>query len=101
MGPFFEAQASDGANVGVIIRRELARTRISHRTLVFGRSVWILTMTQSCASAAKLRAAGPFSQSASMPCSNTASRRLGSSIQQSAEKPARAPNREKMLFPGP
>jgi hypothetical protein len=31
-----------------------------------------LTMMQSCASAAKLRAAGPFSQSASAPCSNTA-----------------------------
>ena len=32
--------------------------------LVCGRSVWILTMMQSCASAAKLRAAGPFSPSA-------------------------------------
>src|SRR5258708_7755853 len=30
------------------------------------RSVWILTMMQSCASAAKLRAAGPFSPSASV-----------------------------------
>jgi len=29
-------------------------------------SVWILTMMQSCASAAKLRAAGPFSLSASV-----------------------------------
>jgi hypothetical protein len=28
----------------------------------------ILTMMQSCASAAKLRAAGPFSSSASVPC---------------------------------
>jgi len=27
-------------------------------------------------------------------------RHLGSSIRQSAEKPAQAPNREKMLFPG-
>src|SRR6201988_5289383 len=35
--------------------------------LVCGRSVWILTMMQSCASAAKLRAAGPFSLSASVP----------------------------------
>src|SRR6516162_738368 len=35
--------------------------------LVYGRSVWILTMMQSCASAAKLRAAGPFSPSASVP----------------------------------
>ena len=32
--------------------------------LVCGRSVWILTMMQSCASAAKLRAAGPFFRSA-------------------------------------
>jgi hypothetical protein len=53
----------------------------------------ILTMMQSCASAAKLRAAGPFCRSASVPCSNTASRHLGSSIRQSAEKPARAPSR--------
>ena len=55
----------------------------SRRKLVCGRSVWILTMMQSCASAAKLRAAGPFSQSASVPCSNTASRHLGSSTRQS------------------
>src|SRR5436190_19941788 len=32
----------------------------SCRRLVYGRTVWILTMMQSCASAAKLRAAGPF-----------------------------------------
>ena len=37
----------------------------SRRKLVCGRSVRILTMMQSCASAAKLRAAGPFSRSAS------------------------------------
>src|SRR5439155_16934246 len=53
-------------------------------------------MMQSCASAAKLRAAGPFSRSASVPCSNTASRHLGSSTRQSAEKSARAPSR----YPG-
>src|ERR1700738_1083607 len=48
-------------NVCVLIRGELAIGRISsRRTLVFGRSVWILTMMQSCASAAKLRAAGPI-----------------------------------------
>ena len=40
---------------------------ISRHKLVFGRSVRILTMMQSCASAAKLRAAGPFSPSASVP----------------------------------
>ena len=52
----------------------------SRRKLVFGRSVRILTMMQSCASAAKLRAAGPFSPSASVPCSTAGSRHLGSSI---------------------
>jgi hypothetical protein len=45
----------------MIIRGELAIWGASsRRTLVFGRSVWILTMMQSCASAAKLRAAGPI-----------------------------------------
>ncbi len=38
------------------------------------------TMMQSCASAAKLRAAGPFSPSASGATSATGSRHLGSSI---------------------
>ena len=58
----FEALASDGAfNVCVIVRGELAIWGASsRRTLVCGRSVWILTMMQSCASAAKLRAAGPI-----------------------------------------
>src|SRR6266481_4139446 len=58
-------------------------------------------MMQSCASAAKLRAAGPFSRSASVPCSNTASRHLGSSTRQSGEKPARAPSRKGDALPGP
>ena len=49
-------------------------------------------MMQSCASAAKLRAAGPIFRSASEPVRITASRHLGSSIRQCAEKPARAPN---------
>jgi len=52
----------------------------SRRTLVCGRSVWILTMMQSCASAAKLRAAGPFSPSASCAMSAAGSRHLGSTI---------------------
>ena len=49
-------------SIGLLrIRGELAiGARISRRTLVFGRSVWIVTMMQSCASARKLRAAGPF-----------------------------------------
>ena len=49
-------------------------------------------MMQSCASAAKLRAAGPFCQSASVPVRITASRHLGSSIRQCAQS-QRAPNR--------
>jgi hypothetical protein len=53
----------------------------SRHTLVCGRSVRILTMMQSCASAAKLRAAGPFSLSAFvLPCPLPVSRHLGSSI---------------------
>ena len=56
-------------------------------------SVWILTMMQSCASAAKLRAAGPFC-SVGIKCHvrirlpATSDRQFGSR----AEKPARAPN---------
>src|SRR5216683_3638972 len=49
------------ARVGPTIRGELAIGRISSRhKLVFGRSVRILTMMQSCASAAKLRGGGPI-----------------------------------------
>ena len=64
----------------------------SRRELVSGRSVRILTMMQSCASAAKLRAAGHSLGRHQVPCSNTAFRHLGSSIRQSAENPVRAPN---------
>ena len=68
-------------HVCVMIRGELAIGRgTSRHTLVFGRSVRILTMMQSCASAAKLRAAGPFSPSASCAMSVAGSRHLGSSI---------------------
>src|SRR6516164_7583715 len=53
---------------GVLIRGELAiGAQLRATKLVYGRSVWILTMMQSCASAAKLREAGPFSLSASVP----------------------------------
>src|SRR5271155_2637571 len=38
----------------------------ARRELVCGRSIRILTMMQSCASAAKLRAAGPFSSAAAV-----------------------------------
>ena len=54
--------------VPVLIRGELAiGAQLRATKLVYGRSVWILTMMQSCASAAKLRAAGPFSPSALVP----------------------------------
>ena len=49
-------------------------------------------MMQSCASAAKFRAAGHSLGRHQVPCSNTAFRHLGSSIRQSAENPVRAPN---------
>ena len=72
----------------MIIRGELAMGASSRRTLVCGRSVWILTMMQSCASAAKLRAAGPIFQSASEPVRITASRhsdrQFGSALKASA-----------------
>jgi hypothetical protein len=62
------------------IRGELAiGAQLRAAKLVCGRSVWILTMMQSCASAAKLRAAGPFSPSAFGATSATGSRHLGSS----------------------
>src|SRR6201988_1375620 len=51
-----------------LIRGELAiGAQLCATKLVCGRSVWILTMMQSCAWAAKLRAACPFSLSASVP----------------------------------
>jgi len=66
--------------VPVLIRGELAiGAQLRATKLVCGRSVWILTMMQSCASAAKLRAAGPFSPSAFGATSATGSRHLGSS----------------------
>ena len=71
----------------------------SRRTLVFGRSVRILTMMQSCASAAKLRAAGPFSPSASVPCPLPVP---ATSDRQSAVRAERQRERrigKKMLFP--
>ena len=69
-----------------MIRGELAIWGVSsRRKLVFGRLVEVLTMMQSCASAAKLRAAGPIFSSASEPVRITASRHLGSSIRQCAE----------------
>ena len=66
--------------------------RISRRKLVFGRLVEVLTMMQSCASAAKLRGGGANLLVGIRASSNHGFRHLGSSIRQCAEKPARAPN---------
>ena len=68
MGFSLRTPASDGACLRDDPRGARHWGASSRRTLVCGRSVWILTMMQSCASAAKLRAAGPFSPSASVPC---------------------------------
>ena len=67
------------APVCVMIRGELAMGRISRHTLVFGRSVRILTMMQSCASAAKLRGGGPILAVGICAMSAAGSRHLGSS----------------------
>ena len=60
MGFSLRTPASDGACLRNDPRRARHWGAFSRRTLVCGRSVWILTMMQSCASAAKLRAAGPI-----------------------------------------
>ena len=73
----FEALASGGAYLS---EGSSPLGASSRRTLVCGRSVWIPTMMQSCASAAKLRAAGPFSPSAFGAMSAAGSRHLGSLI---------------------
>jgi hypothetical protein len=73
MGFLREARVSDTA-IQRMIRGELAIGVSSRRKLVFGRLVEVLTMMQSCASAAKLRAAGPFFSSALEPVRITASR---------------------------
>ena len=61
MGFFFEALASHGACLRNDPRGARHLGASSRHKLVFGRSVWILTMMQSCASAAKLRGGGPHS----------------------------------------
>ena len=89
----FEAPASHGACLRNDPRGARHWGASSRHKLVSGRSVWILTMMQSCASAAKLRAAGPFSPSASLPCQLPVPT---TSDRQSAvrpETPARAPKR--------
>ena len=69
------------APVFVMIRGELAiGAHLSRRTLVSGRSVWILTMMQSCASAAKLRGGGPILAVGIGAMSVAGTRHLGSSI---------------------
>src|SRR3954451_21694135 len=55
---------------------ELARgRRSSRRELVFGRTQWVRTMMQSCASTAKLRAAGPLCNPAANPLLRSDDRR--------------------------
>ena len=68
MGFSLRIPASDGACLSDDSRGACHWGAFWRRPLVCGRSDRILTMMQSCASAAKLRAAGPFSPSASVPC---------------------------------
>jgi hypothetical protein len=99
MGFSFEAPVSDGACLRHDPRGARHWGASSRRKLVSGRSVWILAMMQSCASAAKLRAAGPFSPSASVPCQLPVP---ATSDRQSAVRPERQRERriaKKMLFP--
>jgi hypothetical protein len=96
MGLSLRSWVSDIAMLRMI-RGSSPLGRISRRKLVFGRLVEILTMMQSCASAAKLRAAGPIFQSASEPVRITASRHSDRQFG-SALKPARAPNSSVVLL---
>jgi hypothetical protein len=60
MGFLCEARVSDIA-MSAYVPRELATEAYLHAANLYsGRLVEVLTMMQSCASAAKLRAAGPF-----------------------------------------
>jgi len=86
MGLCSKLRRLPAAPICVMIRGELGiGGASSRRSLVCGRSVRILTMMQSCASAAKLRGGGPI---LSVGIGATVSRPLGSLIRQSAEKPA-------------
>ena len=78
-GHFFEARAADDACLKSEGSSPLGRIS-SRRKLVFGRSVWILTMMQSCASAAKLRGDGPILAVGICAMSGAGPRHLGSSI---------------------
>jgi hypothetical protein len=70
MGFLCEAQISDTA-ISALIRGELAIEAYLHAANLYSVGlVEVLTMMQSCASAAKLRAAGPLFQSASRASSN-------------------------------
>jgi hypothetical protein len=74
MGFLCEARVSDIA-MSAYVPRELATEAYLHAANLYsGRLVEVLTMMQSCASAAKLRAAGPIFRSASEPVRITASR---------------------------
>src|ERR1700760_3272848 len=89
----FGSFASDGACLCVEDPRGARHGRASSRDkLVYGRSVWILTMMQSCASAAKAPGGGPI-----LPVGISAMFEYGFPPprifdRHSAEKPARTPN---------
>ena len=91
MGFSCGALASDIAYLGMI-RGELAIAAHLHVANLYAVGPLDPDHDASCASAAKLRAAGPFSWSASVPCSSYGSRHLGSLNSAVREKPARAPN---------
>ena len=73
MGFLCEARACDIA-ISAYDPRELAIGAYLHAANLYSVGWLVLTMMQSCASAAKLRAAGPFFWSASEPVRITASR---------------------------
>ena len=80
MGFSLRTPASDGACLRDDPRGARHWGASSRRKLVSGRSVWILTMMQSCASAAKLRGGGPILAVGIGAMSVAGTRHLGSSI---------------------
>ena len=77
---FLRAPVSDGAWLSNDSRGACHWGAFSRRPLVCGRSDRILTMMQSCASAAKLRGGGPILSVGICAMSTAGSRHLGSSI---------------------
>ena len=95
---FCIASASDGACL-LRIRGELAiGASFDAANLYSVRSTRVLTMMQSYASAAKLRAVGPFSPSASQPRQTAGPHHLGSSVSSPAKAKPRVPKVKKMFL---